>query len=65
MTEKQKQWIDNADYESLLRKWRNSPSGDVMFQGDTFEYYEKVMAEKRAQVGDDAHVRASKNIGWD
>ena len=22
------QWIDNASYEELLDKWRNSPTGD-------------------------------------
>lgn len=64
MTDQQKEWIDNADYESLLRRWRNAPSGDSIFQGDTGKYYQEVMAEKRKAVGNGAHVQASKNIGW-
>ncbi len=64
MTESQKQWIDNSSYEQLLRRWRESPIGSDWFQGDTGDYYSKVMAEKRELVGDDEHVRASKSIGW-
>ena len=59
-----KQWIDNASYEDLLRKNRNAPVGDKFFQGEIGSYYLKVMAEKRELVGNDAHVAASKNIGW-
>ncbi|MBU0907450.1 MAG: hypothetical protein KKE05_04825 [Nanoarchaeota archaeon] len=65
MTGQQKQWIDSASYEQLLRRWRESPIGSDWFNGDTGEYYSKIMAEKREQVGDDEHVRASKSIGWD
>jgi len=59
-----KEWIRNATYEDLLRKWRFAPSGSIWFQGDMGKYYEKVMAKKRAEVGEEAHVKASKNIGW-
>lgn len=64
MDESMKNWIDNADYESLLSKWRNAPFGSPFFQGEIGKYYSKVMAEKRSQVGNSEHVRASKNIGW-
>lgn len=60
-----KEWIDNADYEQLLSRWRNAPIGDYMFQDETGDYYSKVMAEKRKQVGNAEHVRASKTIGWE
>lgn len=63
MTKEQKASIDNMDYEDMLRLWRNAPGGHPMFQDDTGDYYSKVMAEKRQQVGNDAHVTASKNIG--
>jgi hypothetical protein len=63
MTPEQKRWIDNASYESLLSRWRNSPAGDQMFQGEAGEYYSRVMAEKRA-ADPSGHVRASKSIGW-
>ena len=65
MTDEQKQRIDDMDYESMLSLWRNAPSGHPMFQGDTGDYYSKIMAEKRSEVGNDAHVTASKNIGWE
>ena len=59
-----KQWIDNASYEELLRKWRFAPVGDPWFQGELGEYYAKVLAAKRdADQGE--HVRASKAIGWE
>jgi len=66
MTDSEKAWIDGANYESLLRRWRNAPSGgDSIFQGDTGKYYAKVMSEKRNAVGGGAAVDASKRIGWD
>ncbi len=65
MDEKTKQEIDNMDYESMLRLWRHAPVGHPMFQGETSQYYSKVMAEKKEKIGNEAHVRASKSIGWD
>ena len=64
MTPEQKQWIDSADYENLLRLWRFAAVGDPMFQGDTGKYYSEVMNRKRVEVGNAAHVAASKSIGW-
>lgn len=60
-----KTWIDSANYESLLSRWRHAPCGDPMFQGDTGKYYAEAMKKKRNEVGHDEHVRASKSIGWD
>lgn len=65
MTESQKQSIDNMDYESMLSLWRNAAVGHPIFQGKVGQYYSKVMAEKRAKIGNEEHVRASKSIGWD
>jgi hypothetical protein len=65
MTPEQKKEIDDMDYVSMLSLWRNAPSGHPMFQGDTGDYYAKVMAEKRRKVGSAAHVAASKSIGWE
>ena len=64
MTPEQKQWIDEADYESLLRLWRNAPTGEPLFQGDTGQYYRRVMAKKR-DTDAGAAVAASKRIGWE
>jgi hypothetical protein len=65
MNEKMKAWIDNATYQQLLGHWRFAPSGDPFFQGEIGDYYVKKMAERRAEVGHDAHVTASKTLGWE
>lgn len=57
--------IDEMDYESMLRLWRNAPSGHSMFQGETGEYYAKIMSKKSSEISDAERVAASKNIGWD
>ena len=62
MTDKQKEWIDTASYEQLLSRWRFAPAGDLMFQGDTGDYYKKVMLEKKQSCD---HVQASKTVGWE
>jgi hypothetical protein len=64
MDDEIKNWIDNASYEQLLSKWRMASAGSPFFQGETGDYYSKVMAEKRKSVGNAEHVRASKSIGW-
>jgi len=64
MNEKMKKWIDEADYSQLLRKWRFAPTGDPFFQGEIGDYYAKIMAEKKEQIGDNIAVAISKEIGW-
>jgi len=59
-----REWIDNATYEELLRRWRSAPAGDPFFQGDAGDYYSAVMKRKRDEVGPAAHTAASKRIGW-
>ena len=61
MTDEQKEWIDKATYETLLRKWRFSPLGDAFFCGECGTYFSKVMSEKKRKCD---HVAASKNVGW-
>ena len=57
-------WINNASYSELLRKWRFAKSGDPYFQGEVGDHYNKVMCEKKKEVGDEEHSRLSKEIGW-
>ena len=59
------QWIDKATYQQLLGHWRFAEAGDPFFRGELGDYYKKKLAEKRAEVGDAAHVSASKSLGWD
>lgn len=66
MTDKEMMaWIDNATYEQLLSKWRLAPAGDPFFHGEVGSYYSIKIAKKRKEVGESAHVVASKNVGWD
>ena len=64
-TDEMKAKIDAMDYESMLRLWRNAPVGHPMFQGETGGYFAGAMKRKQQEVGQDAHVRASKTIGWE
>ncbi len=59
MTTEQKDWIDNASIEDLLRKWRFASSGDPMFKDATGEYFAEVMKKKR---DDTAYTAASKRL---
>lgn len=59
-----KEWIDDASYEELLRRWRFAPSGDPFFEGEMGEYYSRKIAERRKEVGEEEHTRVSKKIGW-
>ena len=63
MMPEQKEWIDSASYEILLRQWRFAPAGNPAFQGDDGKYYMKVMFAKRDADFAGA-VQASKKIGW-
>jgi len=59
-----KKWIDSASYTQLLSRWRRDPIGSPWFQGEIGDYYTEVMSSKRKEVGDEAHVKASKEISW-
>ena len=59
-----REWIDKSSYEQLLRRWRFSPAGDAIFQGELGKYYTQVMARKRRETADNG-VSASKRVGWD
>lgn len=64
LTKEDKEWIDNANYETLLRRWRFAlPDTDKIFQEETGSYFAEVLTKKREQTGDNG-VRASKRVGW-
>ena len=60
LTPENKKEIDAKSYESLLTSWRNSPSGNPWFEGETGQYWKKRMSELRETVD---HVEISKKIG--
>ena len=59
MNETLKNQIDALTREEMARKWRFSPFGDAMFQGDAGDYFEKRFKE----LGGFSPV-ISKQIGW-
>ena len=64
MTPKQKEWIDNANYQQLLQKQRFAPVGDMFFQDtETWEYFSARLGKLKSEDPESA-VQASKNIGW-
>lgn len=64
MEKEMKNWIDNSDYESLLKKWRFAIAGDMFFQGEIGKYYSNVMFRKRNELDSAEQVRISKAVGW-
>lgn len=61
MTETTKNFIDGLTYKEMLKLWRFSPTGSALFQGETGEYFSKVMREKKEKVNAAA---ISKEVGW-
>lgn len=64
MTAREKDWIDTASYEALLRRWRFG-AGDPVFNGESGSYYAEVMRARREKYGPEVHTAASKAIGWE
>lgn len=66
LTPENKQHIDALSYEALLSRWRFAPVGDPWFQGETGDYWGQRMKELREKPGgQEAHVTASKSLGWE
>ncbi len=66
LTEKNKQIIDSLSYENLLSRWRFAPLGDPWFADETGKYWAERMKQLRERPnGNELHVEASKNIGWE
>ena len=59
MTPEQKARIDDLDQYSLCRIWRFALVGEPLLQGDTGDYFAKVMKEKGGMTSE-----ISKELGW-
>lgn len=64
MNDEAKQMIDQMSYMELLQRWRFSPVGNELFQGEAGEYFAKRMSQLKAEVGPAEAVSASKAVGW-
>lgn len=59
MTNEQKKKIDSMTQMELCSKWRFAKVGDPLLQGDTGDYFSKVMKEKGGFTSE-----ISKALGW-
>ena len=59
MTEEQKKQIDGMSQYELCSRWRFGKIGDPLLQGDTGDYYSKVLKEKGGFTSE-----ISKDLGW-
>ena len=59
MTPEQKERIDNMTQGELCKKWRFAPMGDPLLQGDTGDYFSKILKEKGGFTPE-----ISKGLGW-
>ena len=59
MTPEQKTKIDNMTQTQLCSVWRFAKVGDPLLQGDTGDYFAKVLKEKGGMTSE-----ISKNLGW-
>ncbi len=64
MSEEIREKIKGMTYIEMLRLWRNAPAGHPYFAGELGNFFSAEMNRKRTAVGHDAHVAASKEIGW-
>lgn len=63
MTNDQKEWIDKSSYKELLYRWRWGQETDLLFRGDTGEYYVKIMNEKIHAHSADELLMISSEVG--
>ena len=59
MTDEQKKRIDGMSQYELCKAYRFAGVGDLLFQGDTGDYFVKVMKEKGGMTPE-----ISKRLGW-
>lgn len=59
MNKEQKQRIDNMTRSQLCYMWRFAPVGEPLLQGDTGDYFAKVLKDKGG-----FSPEISKDIGW-
>jgi hypothetical protein len=64
LTDELKNEIDNMSYSQMLSKWRFTPAGNNLFQGESGDYFAKVLGEKKNDLSIDNQAGISKFVGW-
>lgn len=60
MTPEQKKTIDDMSQYDMCRLWRFARTGEPLLQGDTGQYFKKVLFEQKGGFTPEI----SKNLGW-
>lgn len=60
LTPKLRAHIDSLSPTDLMRKWRFSPVGDPLFQGESGDYISK----RISQISEEDKIKISRAIGW-
>lgn len=64
MTDREKlDWINQASFEDLLRKWRFAPAGDPFLKGHIGDHFNKIYCQRRNSLDPGEFTRISKKIG--
>lgn len=64
LTTELKAQINKLDYFSLLERWRYTPAGDPIFQGESGNYWRDRMEYLKSQPGGiENAIAASKQLG--
>lgn len=58
------EWLEQASYEDILRRWRFAKVGDPTFFGQNGGDYIRAMDKKRAALPPGEAARISKKVGW-
>ena len=63
LTPEVKKEIDDMTVYQLLQRWRFSPVGDAMFEGESGDYYKQKLKKLREELPE-VYTNTSKRIGW-
>ena len=58
------EWIKNATYKEVLRKWRFQPYISPWFVDEVGDFYLEEMSKRRKEMPHSEKVKVSKEVGW-
>lgn len=64
LTEEMKNKIDTMHIANMLSLQRFARIGDLMFQGETGEYFSNIFMEKKSKLTDEEWSKISRQVGW-
>ena len=65
ITEKEmRQWIDQASYVQLLKRWRFASTISPWTEGNLGQYFKEELFKKKDALSPEEQIAASKAVGW-